>query len=51
VNSDGRTANPPLWQLLAVVPVTVFVVTALTTVPARLGARRPAGATLQSELV
>ncbi|HET8620089.1 MAG TPA: FtsX-like permease family protein [Acidimicrobiales bacterium] len=49
VSSDG-TANPPLWQLLAVVPVTVLVVTALTTIPARLGARRPAAETLQAEL-
>ena len=46
-----ESANPPLWQLLAVVPVTVLVVAALTTVPARLGARRPAAETLRSELV
>jgi putative ABC transport system permease protein len=48
-SSDG-TANPPLWQLLAVVAVTVLVVTALTTIPARLGARRPPVETLQAEL-
>jgi ABC-type lipoprotein release transport system permease subunit len=46
---DGVT-GPPLWQLLAVVPVTVFVVAALTTIPARLGARRPAAEILQAEL-
>jgi peptidoglycan/LPS O-acetylase OafA/YrhL len=45
-----ETANPPLWQLLAVVPVTILVVAALTTIPARLGARRPAAEILQSEL-
>jgi hypothetical protein len=42
--------GPPLWQLLAVVPVTVFVVAALTTIPARLGARRPTAEILQAEL-
>ncbi|HET6832670.1 MAG TPA: FtsX-like permease family protein [Acidimicrobiales bacterium] len=46
---DGVT-GPPLWQLLAVVPVTVLVVAALTTIPARLGARRPAAEILQAEL-
>ena len=46
---DGVT-GPPLWQLLAVVPVTVLVVATLTTIPARLGARRPTAETLQAEL-
>jgi ABC-type lipoprotein release transport system permease subunit len=47
----GETmANPPLWQLLAVVPGTVLVVAALTTIPARLGARRPTAEILQAEL-
>jgi ABC-type lipoprotein release transport system permease subunit len=45
-----ETANPPLWQLLAVPPVTVLVVAALTTIPARLGARRPTAEILQAEL-
>jgi putative ABC transport system permease protein len=45
-----ETANPPLWQLLAVAPVTVLVVAALTTIPARLGARRPTAEILQAEL-
>ena len=45
-----ETANPPLWQLLAIVPVTILVVGALTTIPARLGARHPAAEILQSEL-
>jgi ABC-type lipoprotein release transport system permease subunit len=48
--SSDQTANPPLWQLLAVVPVTVLVVAALTTIPARLGARRPTAEILQAEL-
>ncbi len=48
--SSDETANPPLWQLLAVVPATVLVVAALTTIPARLGARRPPAETLQGEL-
>ena len=46
---DGVT-GPPLWQLLAVVPVTMLVMAALTTIPARLGARRPAAQILQAEL-
>jgi putative ABC transport system permease protein len=41
---------PPLWWLLAVVAGTVLAVTVLTTVPARLGARRPVGEILQAEL-
>jgi len=48
-SADGVT-GPPLWQLLAVVPVTVLVVAALTTIPARLGARRPTAQILQAEL-
>jgi len=48
--SGDETANPPLWQLLAVVPGTVLVVAALTTIPARLAARRPTAPILQSEL-
>jgi ABC-type lipoprotein release transport system permease subunit len=45
-----ETADPAIWQLLAVVPVTVIVVAALTTIPARLGARRPTAEILQAEL-
>jgi putative ABC transport system permease protein len=41
---------PPLWQLLAVVPVTLLAVAGLTTIPARLGARRPVAEILQAEL-
>jgi hypothetical protein len=40
--SGDEAVYPPLWQLLAVVPVTVLVVAALTIIPARLGAHRPA---------
>jgi putative ABC transport system permease protein len=47
---DGVT-GPALWQLLAVAPVTVLVMAALTTIPARLGARRPAAEALQAEIV
>jgi ABC-type lipoprotein release transport system permease subunit len=39
----------PLWQSVAVVPTTALVVTALTIVPARLGARRSVAETLRSE--
>jgi len=41
---------PPLWWLLAVVAGTVLVVAVLTTIPARLGARRPVAEILQVEL-
>lgn len=49
VDPDGTTM-PPLWQLLAVVPATVLVVTGLTAIPARIGARRPIAEVLRSEL-
>jgi predicted lysophospholipase L1 biosynthesis ABC-type transport system permease subunit len=48
--SDTDTIVPPLWQLLAVVPGTVFMIAALTAIPARFVARRPAGEILQAEL-
>ncbi|HEY6416420.1 MAG TPA: FtsX-like permease family protein, partial [Acidimicrobiales bacterium] len=46
---DGLT-GPPLWQLVAVAPMTVLATAALTTIPARLGARRPAAEALQAEI-
>jgi putative ABC transport system permease protein len=49
VDPDSTTM-PPLWQLLAVVPATVLVVACLTAIPGRIGARRPIGEVLQSEL-
>ena len=48
VDPDSTTL-PPLWQLLAVVPGTVLVIAALTAIPARVGARRPAAEILVSE--
>ena len=45
-----ETPIPPLWWLLAVVVGTVPVVTVLTTIPARLAARRPVAEILQGEL-
>jgi ABC-type lipoprotein release transport system permease subunit len=50
VDPDPTTRIPPLWQLLAVVPITALVVAALTAIPAHLGARRPVTEILQSEL-
>jgi len=51
LNAVGdSTANPPVWQLLAVVPLTVLVIAALTAIPARISARRPVTEILQSEL-
>jgi putative ABC transport system permease protein len=46
---DDET-DPTYWQLLAVVAGTVLVVAALTTIPARLAARRPVTETLRAEL-
>ncbi|MFI6509622.1 FtsX-like permease family protein [Streptosporangium sp. NPDC050855] len=42
----GRVAAPSPWQLLALVSATVLTVAALTSVPARLGGRRPVAETL-----
>ena len=47
---SDRATLPPLWQLLALVAGTVLVVALLTSIPARLGARRPVTETLQAEL-
>jgi ABC-type lipoprotein release transport system permease subunit len=46
----GDEHDPTYGQLLAVVPVTVLVVAALTTIPVRLAARRPVTETLRAEL-
>ncbi|MCC5581062.1 FtsX-like permease family protein [Microtetraspora sp. AC03309] len=43
---SDRATLPASWQLIALVPATVLVVAALTSVPARLGGRRPVTATL-----
>jgi putative ABC transport system permease protein len=43
-------AIPPAWWLAAAVLGTLVAVAGLTTIPARIGARRPAAAILQSEL-
>ena len=48
VDPDSTTL-PPVWQLLAVVLGTVVVIAALTAIPARIGARRPAAEILLSE--
>jgi putative ABC transport system permease protein len=45
-----RATLPALWHLLAVVLATVFVVAALTAVPAHLGGRRPVADTLRAGL-
>ena len=50
LGGGGDGVGPPVWQLLAVVPLTVLVVAVLTTIPARLGARRSVAEILQSEL-
>jgi ABC-type lipoprotein release transport system permease subunit len=46
---NDPVAIPPLWQLLAVILGSVVVITVLTAIPARIGARRPAGEILQTE--
>jgi ABC-type lipoprotein release transport system permease subunit len=46
---DDPVTIPAPWQLLAVVLGSVLVITALTAIPARIGARRPAGVILHAE--
>jgi putative ABC transport system permease protein len=47
---DDPVTIPPLWQLLAVVLGSGLVIAALTAIPARFTARRPAGEIIQAEL-
>jgi putative ABC transport system permease protein len=47
--THNQLTVPPPWQLLAVLAGTLLVVTGLTAIPARLGARRPPAEILQSE--
>jgi hypothetical protein len=42
-------AAPPAWWLVAAVLGTLLMVAGLTTIPAGIGARRPAAQILQSE--
>jgi ABC-type lipoprotein release transport system permease subunit len=48
--SNDEAANPPWWQLLAVAAGAVLVVAGITSVPARVAARRPTAPILQAEL-
>jgi putative ABC transport system permease protein len=48
--SEDFAPLPSLWSLLAVLPMTAFVVAVLTTIPARVGARRPVAEILQAEI-
>src|SRR5262245_37184885 len=45
---DSTTTLAPGWQLLAVAMITPLAVTALTAIPARIGARRPVVDVLRS---
>jgi putative ABC transport system permease protein len=49
-NHAGILTVPPAWWLIAAVLGTLLVVVGLTTVPARIGARRSPAEVLQSEL-
>jgi putative ABC transport system permease protein len=48
-NQGGSASQPPAWWLIAVVLGTVIAVAGLTSIPARIGARRPVAEILQSE--
>jgi hypothetical protein len=48
-NSAGTVTVPSAWWLLATVAGTLAAVAALTTIPARIGARRPVAEILGSE--
>jgi len=45
----GSLTIPPAWSLLGVILGTALVVAGLTTIPARIGARRPVAEILRSE--
>jgi len=47
---DDPVTIPPTWQLLAVVLASVLVITVLTAIAGRIGARRRVGEILQAEL-
>lgn len=49
VGAHGLSGLPPVLWLVAVVLGTVFVVAALTSIPARIGLRRPVAEMLQTE--
>lgn len=48
--SPSKSADLPLWWLLAVLVGTPLVIAGLTAIPARLGSRRPVAEILQAEL-
>jgi putative ABC transport system permease protein len=48
-NRGNVLTVPPAWALIAVVLGTLLAVAGLTTIPARIGARRPVAEILQSE--
>ena len=48
-NHGGVMTVPPVSWLAATVLVSLLVVAGLTTIPARIGARRPPGEVLRSE--
>jgi len=47
--SQGPEVMPPLWWLISLVLGTIVLIAALTSIPARLGARVSVGAVLQAE--
>jgi len=49
VSRNGPVAILSAWELIAVLLGTLLVVSALTAVPARIGARHPVAEILQSE--
>jgi len=50
LSHGDKTVVPGTWSLIAVSAGTLLVVSALTTIPARIGARRPVAEILQAEL-
>lgn len=48
-NQGGTASQPPAWWLIAAVLGTTLAVAVLTSIPARLGARRPVARILQAE--
>ena len=50
LNHGDKTTAPGAWSLIAILLGTLLVVAALSTIPARIGARRPVAEILQAEL-
>jgi putative ABC transport system permease protein len=49
VNQGGTASQPPAWWFIAAVLIAMLALAVLTSIPARIGARRPVAPVLQSD--